>query len=225
MKTDELGFLYPNINQSMCVNCGMCEKVCSICFQSSKTTVQRKAFSAFNKNDIVRKNSSSGGVFSSIAEFIIKTDGLVVGAAFDGKFEKVKHIIVDDIYNLYKIRGSKYTQSNMCSIYETVKTNLQAGKNVLFSGTPCQIYAIKNYLGKEYKNLYLVEIACHGVPSPFVWEQYLQHFKKNQKANVIDVQFRYKNPSWERYYMKISFENDKQYLKKRIRRFIYARVR
>ncbi len=194
MKEDEEGFLYPNIDKEKCIDCGLCKKVCPIINKvPNKPPIQQEAYVVNNKNVLVRKQSTSGGAFTAIAEYVIKNNGIVYGASFDNNFN-VQHNYTTNINDLQKFRGSKYVQSDVKNTFREVRDFLNAGKMICYSGTPCQIEGLKKYLGKEYENLITVDVVCHAVPSPLVWRKYLHYQKKKLKMNnIIQVLFRDKS--------------------------------
>lgn len=197
MKTDEEGFLYPSVNKELCVDCGMCEKVC----QSKsplKSENEPKAYACINKDEEIRMQSSSGGVFTLLAENIIERGGVVFGAAFDDDFS-VKHCFVQEKEELSKFRGSKYVQSTIGNSYIKAKEFLDDGRYVLFTGTPCQTDGLLQFLKKDYENLYVQDIICHGVPSPMVWRKYLRHITSRLDIKVKEISFRNKNSGWQKY--------------------------
>lgn len=198
MTQDKEGFLYPQIDKKQCVDCGLCEKICPFLniSNSSQTT---KAFAAYNPNPQTRQNSSSGGIFSLFAEWIIQQQGVVFGASFNSKWEVV-HVYITKLNELHKLQGSKYIQSNIGQSFKEVKSFLDKGKKVLFSGTPCQISGLKHFLRKEYPNLFTIDFICHGVPSPLIWQLYLnetisKHHK--QKSDIKSINFRNKDKGWK----------------------------
>ena len=185
MVEDEEGFLYPKVNNEKCVHCGLCKKVCPVINKKIEYKVQ-DAY-VLNNNDLeIRKDSTSGGAFTAIAKFVLDKKGYVFGAAFDEKY-KVQHICIDNVVDLYKIRGSKYVQSYLGNCYKEVQRLLREDKWVCFSGTPCQIEGLINFLGKDYEKLVTVDVMCHAVPSPLVWKKYLKYIKK-YKLNNEDIQ-------------------------------------
>ena len=195
MSADAEGFLYPELNQDSCIDCGLCSKVCPINKESTSTTpVSCQAIKS--RNEEVRMNSSSGGVFSVLAEHVLQEQGVVYGAALDENFE-VRHIEVNSSKQLYMLRGAKYSQSIIGSTFQQAKAHLEHGKKVLFSGTPCQIAGLYAYLQKSYENLICVDIICHGVPSPFVWNEYLKEISPNGLPKHLS--FRSKGTGWSRY--------------------------
>ena len=169
-----------------------------------------KAYAAINKNEEIRLQSSSGGVFTLLAEKIINEGGVVFGARFDDNWE-VMHDYTDTIEGLAAFRGSKYVQSRLDGIYKNVKSDLLKNKRVLFSGTPCHVEALKNFLNREYENLLCVDIICHGVPSEDVWLGYLEERKRKYRSNIQSVSFRNKKNGWKNYNMSIRFDNKKVY--------------
>lgn len=195
MMEDEKGFLYPHIEKSLCVDCGLCEKVCPYL---NKVEVHEplKVFAAVNPNDAVRMQSSSGGVFSLLAETVINDGGVVFGARFNDDWT-VRHDYTETIEELVLLRGSKYVQSVIEDSYKKTKSFLDEGRKVLFSGTGCQIAGLKLFLRKDYRNLLTVEIACHGVPSPLVWREYVK--KVSGGKELSNICFRDKRNGWNGY--------------------------
>lgn len=209
MTEDSEGFLYPIIDESRCVKCGACKHICPI-LKEYKGNPGPKAYACINKNDGVRRESSSGGVFSLLANSVIKQNGIVFGAAFDEEF-LVSHESAEDENSLGKMRGSKYVQSKISDAYTEVEKNLEAGRTVLFTGTPCQVGGLKAYLGKEYNNLVTQDIICHGVPSPTVWKKYVKHREEKASSKVEKVSFRNKSTGWKTFSVEFKFENGEHY--------------
>lgn len=199
MHHDEEGFLYPSVDLDACVNCGPCESVCP-CLNPHETVMPLSSYAAQNTDLTERVNSSSGGVFSLLAKQTLKSGGVVVGAAFDDAWN-VRHIIIDKEEDLHRIRGSKYVQSNLVGVFQQVKRELQVGREVLFSGTPCQVAGLHGFLRKKYDNILTVEVACHGVPSPIVWDAYKEaHFS----TPITSVCFRDKTGGWRSYRLTVN---------------------
>lgn len=207
---DSEGFRYPLVNKELCVDCGMCEKVCPVINQSNERK-PLKVLAAKNPNEEIRIKSSSGGIFTMLAEKVIKEGGVVFGAKFNQDWEVI-HDFTETIDGISAFRGSKYVQSFIGDNYSKVEAFLKEGKKVLFSGTPCQIAGLKLFLRKEYDNLLLVDFVCHGVPSPLVWRMYLKELVasiatknsvftayKPENIKIEDIQFRDKEKGWKKY--------------------------
>lgn len=206
MVEDEYGFKYPKINKEKCINCGLCEKVCPIINKPKHDNKDCKVYGAFNNNEEERMQSSSGGIFSLIAKEVINKDGIVFGASFDDKFG-VHHIEINKHTELKKLRTSKYVQSSIEDTYKKAREYLQNDKLVLFTGTPCQINGLYSYLQKNYDNLITQDIICHGVPSPKVWQRYLDYRKNKNKMKFSKINFREKEPfGWKLYSLSINNE-------------------
>ena len=221
MVEDEEGFLYPKVDSLLCVDCGLCEKVCPVINQG-KPRQPAVVYAAKNLNEEVRMSSSSGGVFTCLAEQVIAKGGIVFGARFNEEWDVV-HDYTETKEGLLDFRGSKYVQSRIGECYQCVEKFLKSGREVLFSGTPCQIAGLKCFLQKEYENLLTVDFICHGVPSPGVWKQYLKEMKKkvalqcDKKNSVLshpicenDVQlkgisFRNKRLGWKKFSFTLTF--------------------
>ena len=198
MKADTEGFLYPQIDKSKCVNCGKCRKVCPFLGKKNEPAVQG-SYAAISNNDADRQKSSSGGVFALFAKTIIKDSGVVVGTRMSQDFKTAEVVAIEDVNELDELMGSKYVQSNTGKIYQVVKRYLEANRKVLFTGTPCQVTGLKNYLGKDYNELFCVEIICHGVPSPKLWKKYVEHMEARYNAHMTRVNFRCKDKSWREF--------------------------
>ena len=182
---DEEGFLYPEIDEERCTNCGLCERVCPILNKKEKKEKEQIAYVINNKNDEVRSQSTSGGAFTPIAEYVIKKGGIVFGARY-GENLDVYHAYTEKIDDLKMFRGSKYVQSDLKNSFSEAKEFLNSGRLVCFSGTPCQIQGLKSYLAKEYENLITLDVVCRAVPSPLVLKKYLNYQKKNNNNKEIN---------------------------------------
>lgn len=211
MIRDEEGFLYPKVDETRCVDCNLCKKACQAIYpiQSSSQPI---AYAAYNKDAQIREKSSSGGVFTLLAEYIIQQGGTVFGAAFDENFA-VKHIGVDTIENLDCLRGSKYLQSRIGDTFVQAEALLQQGKPVLFTGTPCQIDGLLHYLKKPYPTLYTQDLICHGVPSPDVWMRYVEYRETMASSKALRIFFRHKRYGWKKYSVLFEFANETEYQK------------
>lgn len=201
MSYDEEGFLYPIINTEKCIDCHLCEKICPIHKPIPTSRKPLDVRAAINENETIRLQSSSGGIFSLLADYILDSGGVVVGAAYTEDWN-VEHIIVSSKTELKRLRGSKYVQSQTKNIYKQVSNNLLEGKLVLFSGTPCQISGIKSFLKKEYDNLITIEIFCHGVPSTLVYQKYIKEISKGEPISYVNM--RAKPEGWKLYHFEIN---------------------
>lgn len=205
MESDNEGFWYPKIDKDKCINCNLCEKVCPIINPVKRADSKKIAYASMNKDEQVRIKSSSGGIFSILAEYIIKNNGIIYGAGFDEDFN-IKHKRILYSTDLDLLRGSKYVQSSIGDIYKQVKNDLENNNPVLFTGTPCQVEGLRSYLRKEYVNLITMDFICHGVPSPLVWEKYLKKMKKSKQENIKNIYFRNKDIGWKLFSLKIIFD-------------------
>lgn len=189
IKNDE-GFLMPSINESTCIQCGKCIISCPIIYNPPVYEGENKVYAAYCIDEKQHIQSASGGIFATIAKCVLVKNGYVVGAAFDSKMH-LHHIIINNINDLKKLVGTKYVQSEIGSIYKNIYSLLIKGYIVLFSGTPCQIAGLKAFLKKDYNNLYCIDLICHGVPSPLVWNMYLRELSPDDK--IVTMTFRDKS--------------------------------
>lgn len=207
MEYDSEGFWFPIIDTTKCIECRKCISVCSLHKQEDTETWEyKKVVSAFAKDECILKKGSSGAVFPILAESIIQKDGIVFGAAFDPEQKEVRLVSSDEV-DLSEIFRSKYVQSRVGNKFKEVKKQLEQGRMVLFSGTPCQVEGLYRYLQKDYINLINVDFICHGVPSPMILKARLKHFEKKQKSKVINCTFREKDNGWRQQIIKLYFEN------------------
>ncbi|WP_313180558.1 Coenzyme F420 hydrogenase/dehydrogenase, beta subunit C-terminal domain [Lacrimispora sp.] len=198
MVPDEFGFIYPQIDDLKCIECGLCKKTCGYQKESHKVK-NLSTWVAVNKADEVLKKSASGGAFSAIAKEVLAAGGMVFGCAMILESGELipKHISIDRIEDLYKLQGSKYVQSFTKDSYQQVKKLLNSEKKVLFSGTPCQIVGLYAFLGsEEYKNLYTIDIICHGVPNAKFFLDYLKELEKKKNGTITSFIFRDKQNGW-----------------------------
>lgn len=211
MQADEHGFLHPHVDEKTCIECRICERVCPV-ISSSDCRYPLKVYAATNNDESIRIKSSSGGVFMALAEYIIRSEGVVFGARFDEEWNVV-HDYAENIEGLAAFRGSKYVQSNMGDCFSKVKKFLKAGRKVMFTGTPCQALGLRRFLGKDYENLIVIDVVCHGVPSPLVWHNYVEFLKKRPQGvagrNLVSlslnempltgISFRDKRLGWKKF--------------------------
>lgn len=213
MIEDEEGFLYPLVDKEKCTDCNICSKICPMENIARNKDREINAYAAYSNNLEVRMESSSGAIFSLYADAIIKKDGVVFGASFD-EDNMVHHIFVENKDQMHKLRGSKYTQSRIENTYIEVQKFLQEKRYVLFSGTACQVAGLKNFLRKQYDNLYTIDVLCHGVPSPKVWRKYIDELENKYDSKVSSVNFRNKETGWKTYSIDIRFNNHQKYRKR-----------
>lgn len=195
MEADYEGFVYPRIDEASCINCGLCEKVCPLLHKPMQHELLG-VYGAQSKDDAVRLNSSSGGMFTEFARWIFAQNGVVFGVQFNDQLE-VQHCAVKNMTELTKLQGSKYVQSQTGNTFQEVKAYLLDNVPVLYSGTPCQIAGLKNYLRRDYTNLYTIDVVCHGVPSPLVYKKYLAELEAAAGEKVCRVRFRNKEQGWK----------------------------
>ena len=207
MERNAEGFHYPYVETtSECVDCGLCEKVCPVLNNQAEDKFEQKGLIAQITDEQIRKESASGGMFSAIALSVLAEQGIVYGAAYNDNFE-VCHIGISRKEDLWKLRNSKYVQSNLIGVFQEVEQYLKAGKQVCFSGTPCQVEGLQCYLRQEYDNLLLIDVVCHGVSSPLVWEKYLEIIQKYAPRKIY---FRWKHYGYKYSTMSLFDEQDNE---------------
>ena len=190
MIEDEYGFRFPQIDTDKCVGCGSCLKVCCI-NNEAELRKPETVYAASYKNKDISAKSASGGIFAALAKQVLAKGGIVFGSAYTEQFD-VEVVPIEKIEDLPKLQGSKYVQSSMNSSFLKIKSELQTGRTVLFCGVPCQVEALKRYLGRSYENLLLVDIVCHGVPSNRMLKDYLSFLADKKKMEIQSIQFRTK---------------------------------
>ena len=217
LKDDNEGFFYPIVNKEDCINCGLCENVCPELY-SYKERFPLKVYAIKHKNDEIRMNSSSGGVFTLLAEQIIDNGGVVFGARFN-EYWDVIHDYTETKAGLADFRGSKYVQSKIGKSFQQTEKFLKEGRKVMFTGTPCQIAGLKRFLRKDYSNLLAVDFVCHGIPSPKAWNTYLNEtitkkgirkekstsYSSIRKKYIKSILFRSKLTGWKKYSFILKF--------------------
>lgn len=203
---DNEGFLYPTINKDACVDCGLCDKVCPVLNKSPRHEPVA-VYASISKDEEARLQSSSGGIFSLLAEQVINEGGVVFGARFDEDW-MVKLDYTESVDGIAAFRGSKYVQARTGNSFRLAEIFLRQGKKVFFTGTPCQIAGLKRFLRKEYDNLLTADCACYGVPSPKVWRHYLQESIGNHsRQDISSISFRNKTTGWKNYSFTICCNN------------------
>ena len=208
MQPDEQGFMRPQLDKAECIDCDLCRKACPILGEKC-IGITPKVLACKNRNNDIRSKSSSGGVFTALAENIINNGGVIYGAMLNAQIEVI-HQRVDSIEELGALRGSKYAQSHIGNCFARAKDDLRSGRQVLFTGTPCQIAGLRRFLGKEYESLHCIEVVCHGVPSPKIFRHYLNTLEQKTGAKITAFNFRDKSESWQRYSLAANFDNGTQ---------------
>lgn len=216
MQLDKEGFYRPVINDDKCIECGACERVCpwnKNVLNPNESSSCPKTIAAYAKDDSVRKLSSSGGLFTVLAEKVLDEGGIVVGVAQANRSHYV-HIVVESKKDLTKLRGSKYVQADVGIVYREVHNQLKFGRKVLFSGTPCQVAGLYAALGNNANssNLFTIDIVCHGVPSVKFFEKYIQELEKNNNSSFEEINFRDKKNGWHGYSLFLQFSDGNSFL-------------
>lgn len=210
MQPDSMGFQYPVVDKVKCVECGLCEKVCTFNdnYDTSLNLPQPIAYGVRHKDMHEVETSRSGAAFIAISDYVLENGGVVYGAGYTDHFRVVhKRAVTKEERNEFK--GSKYVQSDLHGVFRQVKKDLKDGLTVLFSGTPCQTAGLNSYIGKKLReNLILVDIICHGVPGPYLWRDYLAYLEKKQGDRICWVNFRDKQEyGWTAHHETFKFEN------------------
>lgn len=222
MEQEQNGFFYPVINREKCVSCGKCQSVCPVANRYIDDNQKPHCFIAFNRDDGIRKNSSSGGVFGGLAGAVIEEAGIVFGAVLDAE-QKCSIVSCTSMEAVKRTYASKYVQADVGDTYKEAEKYLKEGKKVLYSGTPCQIGGLHAYLGKEYENLITVDLICHGVPSPKAWQEYKESIEKKYDSKIQKVNFRCKDTGWRVYAFAAQMHSGKVLLEK-VTENIYLRA-
>jgi coenzyme F420-reducing hydrogenase beta subunit len=220
MQPDDEGFLYPVTDAHECNDCGLCRQICPVHLREKSADNGRTeecgakppaVFAAWHLDEDIRRNSSSGGVFTALAENILAQGGSIVGAAFDDQFV-VRHMLIDSSEELHRIRGTKYVQSDVSPLLcRQIRDRLKRGQPILFSGTPCQVAGLRNFLRQNYESLFCADLVCHGVPSPWLFARYIEE-QKRKHGKLKSVNFRDKLSGWKNYRVQLLWPHGKQYM-------------
>lgn len=202
---DNEGFKHPIIDKEKCINCGLCKKTCPV-LNTKENKAINECYVAYNKDDKEKEKASSGAIFSLVANYILDNNGIVIGAAFDND-NKLNHIAVTKKEELDILKGSKYLQSNLNNIFSFVKENIK-DKKILFVGTPCQVAGLKAVVKND--NLLCLDIVCHGVPSPKLFEKYIKELEEENNDKLINYNFRDKSTGWDTYSNTAKFKNSQK---------------
>lgn len=213
MEPDTLGFKYPKVDLDKCIDCGLCEKVCAFNdnYDKSLNLKEPEIYAARHKDIHEIETSRSGAAFIAISDYILENGGIVYGVGYKDHF-RVAHKRATTKEERNEFKGSKYVQSDLDGIFRQVKEDLKQGNTVLFSGTPCQTAGLNSYIGKKFReNLVLVDIVCHGVPSPYIWRDYLAYIEEKYKNEVVKVDFRDKSRiGWSGHIESFIFNNGRK---------------
>ena len=215
MQPDGLGFLYPQINEVKCVKCGLCKKVCDFNkdYDKSLNLKNPDVYAIQHKNKDELEKSQSGAAFVIFSDWILNHNGVVYGAGYSEYF-KVIHKRAETKIERDEFRGSKYVQSDLNTVFLKIKNDLENGKIVLFTGTPCQTAGLKSFLfyaKVDTKKLFLIDLVCHGVPSPQMWNDYLEYLERKNNAKITKVNFRDKKFGWASHKESFQFNNTYTY--------------
>lgn len=205
MTADASGFLYPVVDLEECTECGRCTRACPVLNPPPANSLP-EAYACMACDDALREGSSSGGVFGLLGQQVVDAGGVVFGAVLDESLDVV-HDWAESDESLSRLRRSKYVQSRMGDTYRRVRGALKSDRKVLFSGTPCQVAGLKSYLGRDYGQLLCVDIVCHGVPSPRVWNRYLEHLEGLYQSKPVTAAFRRKDEGWREFSLAVGFDS------------------
>lgn len=215
LQQDEEGFDYPVVDDTCCVECGICESVCPAnrdWRSLHETVTEPQLYAAWHLDSAIRQRSSSGGVFSALAQQVLNDGGVVFGAGFSPDLH-LRHVAIQDWVHLDQLRGSKYLQSSTEKTYVEARQALDVGKLTLYSGTPCQISGLYSFLGGNPQGLYTVDLICHGVPSPLVFERYLHYLELRSDNRVASIDFRDKRRGWRLFSMVVTMQDGSAFSK------------
>lgn len=208
MKPSEEGFLFPSVDESRCMDCGVCGKACHVLNPPEKH-LPEKAFAAWSTDETVRTSSSSGGLYSVLGEYVLENGGVISGCRF-GKNMILKHELCDRPGDTIRFRGSKYVQCFTDGIYRKIKDELVAGRTVLFTGTPCQVAGLRAYLGRLFDNLIACDLVCHGIPSQKIFRSYLKRHRLSPDPEHSVIAFR-DLKGWGDFYIRITERDDRKW--------------
>lgn len=212
MQPDKLGFLYPVVDTTTCVECGLCDKVCQFnkVYKTYTNFDHPIVYGGRYKEIEILQSSQSGGAASAICEAFINDGGVVYGVCFDDNFHVI-HKRVTTIEGLSQLKGSKYVQSNLIGIFQSIKKDVVDGVKVLFIGTACQVSGLKSFLPSKYhEKLFCVDILCHASPSPALWDSYLEYIKQKYSSEILSVNMRDKKYGWRSFHESFLLSNGKE---------------
>lgn len=205
MEPDEEGFLYPQVNKEICVDCGLCERVCPV-IHRVRHEEKTESYIIRNNDAVILEESTSGGAFTAFAMHLMEKGAVVYGAGYDEDMQVICKMASEPA-QLKEMRGSKFVQSNLGDVFAEIKKQLSVGMTVLFTGTPCQVAGLVNYLNEKPHNLICIDFVCRGVPSPGLWKNYVNMMEKKYKAKMIGARFKHKTYGYHTTTMKVDFAN------------------
>ena len=228
MQPDEEGFLYPVIDPNRCSGCGICKKTCRFSPRTvdDSTSKYPKAYGIKHKDDETRKTSRSGAAFIAFSDYVLDHNGVVYGAALQNDFS-VRHIRASSKLERDRMKGAKYVQSDVAQLFSQVAEDLAEGKQVLFSGTPCQVSGLIGLLNTMHismENLICCDLVCHGVPSPAIWKNYVSHIEKTNNSPVLAANFRDKSLGWNTHYESFILKNGKKIVNRDYTNLFYEHI-
>ncbi len=206
-KVDEEGFCQPKVDYKLCTECGKCKKLCPALNENRHKKNKPSVFAAWSKNNKIRLESTSGGIFFELAKFVIEKKGYVYGVEYNSDWKGAHYTEVNSLEGLETIIGSKYFQADACGIYKKVKERLEQNKPVLFCGTPCQGVALQQYVNKPFNNLYVVDFICRGINSPLAFKSYLDELEEQNNSKIKYVHLKNKKTGWQSLATYVEFEN------------------
>lgn len=206
MEVGEDGFKYPVIDESKCINCGLCKKKCPVLNNECNKSINN-CYVGYAIDDSIKDKTSSGGIFPLVANYVLDNKGIVIGAAFDDD-NKLKHIAITKKSELDKLKGSKYLQSDLNNIFTYIKENIKENL-ILFVGTPCQVAGLRAFIKNDYNNLICIDLICHGAPSPKLFDKYVKELEEKTNDKLINYNFRDKSTGWDTYSNTAIFKNNK----------------
>ena len=223
MQADSLGFFYPKVDNDLCVDCGLCQKVCK--FQGeyvpNNSFEEPEVYAVRHVDEAELARSQSGAAFWAFAESVLNEGWVIYGVGYDDKLHVI-HKRVETIESCQELRGSKYSQSDLRGVFREIKKNLQQGEKILFTGTPCQVAGLKSYIpNKLHQNLLTIDLVCHAVPSPKVWEEYVKWIEEKYKDKVVATDFRNKKFGWRSHVETFKLKTTGKEIKRSTFRFFY----
>ncbi len=209
-KCDTEGFWYPNVDKSICNNCGLCVNKCPSTCKVIEENDDRITYAAWNEDQDIRLESTSGGVYYAIASYVLAQNGYLVGSRYSEDFKSAYHCYEENFEGLAGLAGSKYFQSDTAGIYSKTHGLLKTGRLVLFVGSPCQVTALHQFLGREYDNLITVDYICKGVPSPLLHKKKIELYERKEKSQIVFYRDKYDKYAWTDFGELIKFANGKE---------------